>query len=67
MKRREYDKKVYPKSEIRESCIAGSDCDGVCRAKYYENCTIHAQYYYEYRGKRKAKIFINKEEYKGKR
>jgi hypothetical protein len=57
MKREKEFKKVQ-KSEVRESCISG-DCDGICREKHYKDCPIHVEYYYEYYGRRKKKIYVN--------
>ena len=63
MKRdREDYKKKYPRSEVRESCIAGNDCDGICRDKHYKDCIIHAEYFFEYRGKHKSKIYVKENE-----
>lgn len=53
------EKRIWPKSEVRESCIGGADCDGVCREKHYAFCCVHAHYFLEYRGKRKAKIYCD--------
>ena len=65
MKKNRKEKKIGPRSEIKETCVSGV-CEGMCKQLYYKICTAHEPFYIDYSERKPKIVYVNdkkREEY----